>query len=90
MADEMLDDVYNVLFLVLIFNGNNMRVTGRVRACVFNTYARHRTNQAKFTLADIDFTLCTHLIYYRATLNATNKEIVPDNSSAEIYTDGLY
>jgi chitinase len=45
--------------------------------CYWGTWANYRPSGGKFTPEDVDASLCTHLIYSFAGLNAETNEIKP-------------
>lgn len=61
-----------------------------IRGCVFNSEARLRAKEAKFTFDNIDFRLCTHYFYSHATLDPARKQVIAVDPSAETVPFGLY
>ncbi|CAG5118402.1 unnamed protein product, partial [Candidula unifasciata] len=61
-----------------------------LRFCYFRRTATLRTNIAKFQIADIDYTLCTHYVYGYAQIDNISRTIVAQDPTTEEGTDGLY
>lgn len=52
--------------------------------CYFTNWAWYRAGVGKFMPENIDPTLCTHIIYAFASLNATDYTIMPSDSWADL------
>lgn len=63
----------------------------RVVTCYVSSWATYRTGHGKFSVEDIDPSICTHLIYAFAGLNSTSstiRSLDPYNDLEENYGKG--
>ncbi|BFZ21707.1 hypothetical protein BsWGS_24746 [Bradybaena similaris] len=90
MSEQMLAAENHLILIIVFITLDLTSAVDYIRACVFNSEAGQRTNMAKFTIADIDFDLCTHYIYSHASLDPVNRKVAAVDPSAETIPFGLY
>ncbi|CAG5116769.1 unnamed protein product, partial [Candidula unifasciata] len=64
--------------------------SGYIITCLFKSAARLRINEARFTVQDIDFTLCTHYVYGYARVDVSRNTISSMEPDIEEGPSGLY
>uniref|UniRef100_A0A0B7BJT9 GH18 domain-containing protein n=1 Tax=Arion vulgaris TaxID=1028688 RepID=A0A0B7BJT9_9EUPU len=76
--------------LTILAVGAELASSDFLRVCYFQSWARHRTNVAKYDVENIDPNLCTHLIYSFGKLDINTKQLTASEPAVEEGANGKF